>query len=305
MSTAKILALVGQEEHPSYKTLLHDEVSDFIQGLAKRSYIDPPLPPNTDLTDAEEEEIQGQLHDVFDLPFKTRQIIWLAFSASYLTPLVSQLLKLSQTIQPKGFNTLFQTLSFVPDNGPERYFRQFLHSPQARGLPNAFARAILRGIDYKGPDGIEGIGRLMLNLVTWCDQKQSDDKRSPFDAELRIKLSDWFNERRKTNPVFIEYCSGWRVNSMAKAILFLDQLRDPGFKTSSGLPLAIEERLSGDALDCRPGECTRMVIIPCTNCKCVRYCSAACQEIGWKRGHQYRCFEPNYEASMSDNLFLQ
>jgi hypothetical protein len=99
---------------------------------------------------------------------------------------------------------------------------------------------------------------------------------------------------------------------MLKAVLFLDFARDPGplgfgliVRTSSGLPSALESRLTSDGLDCRPGECTGRPTMQCMSCKSVRYCSPACQVIGWKRGHKHRCFEPNYEVSSNDILFLK
>lgn len=66
MTTSNLLALDGQEMISSYKKMLLSEVSSFNKELSRRARIQPPLLPNTDLTEDEWKEVQTQVRLLFE-----------------------------------------------------------------------------------------------------------------------------------------------------------------------------------------------------------------------------------------------
>jgi hypothetical protein len=192
----------------------------------------------------------------------------------------------------------------VPAHEPERYFRQFLHSPQASGLPNSVAGAFIRGIESRHPGGIESKGRLLLNLIVWCDGKQSDDGRSPFDSNVRKDLETTLDHLLNNDPPIVEYIKKNQNSSLIRALVYLQMSAygaGPRDSAMEQLRPQLAAGHTGTGLDYRPRACDEEPVMRCANCKSVRYCSAACQEIGWRGGHNFRCSKPTYEISSAVN----
>lgn len=280
------------------------------QDLAKNARLDQPLPPDTDLTNAEQKEIQDQVRLILPgfvyyitvsnfarfqiramaaLPTFAVVDFWSAFAAHHLGKLASALRSLSHTTQIHALSTLIQIFSLLPDPKSEPYFRGFLQSPKSNGLATLVAVAFVLGIEWKRPSGPGQICGLINHFLIWDKSSQGDDGKAPIDSEVRTELAkklDLFLEEPKFNqlpePQRVEI---QRLRDTLKAIEA--QPEDKYLRST-------REHLEGQANYCAKESCLEDAESTCARCKSVKYCGKKCQTWHWKNGHKLRCFQATY-----------
>ncbi|KZV82810.1 hypothetical protein EXIGLDRAFT_754727 [Exidia glandulosa HHB12029] len=270
------------------------ETVGLVSLLAHNARLDNPLPANTDFTDDEFKEVQTQLNAFMMLPPSMRPYIYITFSAKELPGLVRVLRTLSRTTQRKAFSTLIQILSLLEDPKRDPYFRRFLRSPHAAGLPNIIADAFVQGIDWLRPSGPGHISSLIITTLQWCDPELGDDKRASVDASIRQALITKMT-------AFISAADFGRLDELQRietqrllgTLQSIDNMQGP----PEGPPGWFMNHTYNWLIEGIPGQEECAVCMEedhtswCSRCKTVKYCGTACQTKDWKEGHKLRCFE--------------
>jgi len=255
--------------------------------LAFNARLEVPLPPDTDLTEAEQTEIQTQIHAILVLPQFAIDDFWSAFAANHLGALASAIRTLSLTTQRHALSTLIQILSLLPDPATEPYFRKFLrNSPQSNGLATLIASAFVRSIEWKRPSGPGKICTLIIHFLQWCDTSRGDDGKACIDAEVRTALAKKL-ELIKTNPNFEQLPQLQRVevDRLLGILKTIEHMPDNSLLSST------RQHLEKQLDHCTNPSCDKEADLTCSRCKSIRYCGAKCQKWHWRNGHKLRCFQ--------------
>lgn len=265
------------------------EAISLVELLAKNLKLLDPLPSDTDLTDADEKEIQSQINAMLILPPFAVLDFWSAFAAHHLGQLATSLRALSRTTQPRAFSTLIQVLSLLPDPKTEPYFRRFIQSPQYADLANIIADGFVQGIRWKRPSGPGQICCLIIHFLFWGNSTKGDDGKASIDADVRTKLA------RKLDALI-----GTPEFERLPEIQRVDIERLHGIlKCIEGMPAdyylsSTRSYLEGQVDNCGRSSCDEEAELACSKCKTVRYCGKKCQTWHWKNGHKLRCFQVAY-----------
>jgi hypothetical protein len=276
--------------------------------LAKNARIDDqPLPPDTDLTQTEQDKVgtqvsidlyitsqaypkRVQLHAILVLPRFAIDDFWSAFTANHLSALTSAIRALSFRTQRQALSTLVQILSLLPDPSVNPYLRRFLcQSSQSNGLATLVSDAFVRSIAWKRPSGPGQISSLIINLFVWNDTSRGDDGKAPVDADVRRALVERL-DILKASPRYDQIEETQRVQ-MERLWKMLNAIEN----TQGDLCLSTTRQLLEQALDrCTNPSCGKDADLTCSRCKSMRYCGIECQKWHWRNGHKLRCFQTTF-----------
>lgn len=218
----------------------------------------------------------------------------IAFSANYLPALATALRTLSLDTQRKAFSTLLQILSMLPDPEVDPYFRRFLGSPHANGLPTLVASTFVRGVDWLRPSGPGNLCNLIFYMLVWCDPAMGDDGQTSIDKHPRDALANKVtNIQGEPNFARLDARQRAMVERLVKALNTLEHTPKAGMPAP--MWLASQRELAEDAVrglnDCTVCREEDEELSLCSKCKMVKYCSKECQLRAWREGHKIRCFD--------------
>ncbi|KAJ7140020.1 hypothetical protein C8R43DRAFT_1131761 [Mycena crocata] len=260
--------------------------------LASNAHVraDSPLPPNTDLSESDQKEVQAQIPAILILPPEAISIFWGVFAAKHLTDIAVSLRTLSHATQRQAMSTAIQILSLMPDPKQQPYFRKFLRNPDAcKGLPTIIARAFVKGTTWKRPSGPGYHCTLIIHTLFWCDPTLGDDGKASVDAAVRVELAaalqSMIDDPRTADLGQHQAVEIRRLHGILRAV---EAMPEAHYLDSTRRHL--EDQLDvceGDLCDEEPG-------LSCSKCKTARYCGKECQAWHWKNGHKVRCFKTDY-----------
>ncbi|KAG8683236.1 hypothetical protein FRC08_014454 [Ceratobasidium sp. 394] len=264
-----------------------NEVTAFNDMLVKITHIDQPLPPDTDLTEEEDKESQTQLRAVLAKPSEIVEFIWAAFCAKHLNKMANILRTLSLENQPKAFATYVQIMSLFPEPSTEPYWRMFLCSPDSNGITNIVGNAFVQGVRWRHPSGPGFICGTLIELLTWCDTSQGDDKKASMDSAIRKAVA------RKTREIMasdsfqrLDENQQGEIQRLGDVLDLIENEPEDSYLSSTKDKMIDEmERLCGNE------DCNDVPIEKCERCQSVEYCDRLCQLKHWEKEHKVRCFE--------------
>ncbi|KAI0315911.1 hypothetical protein OF83DRAFT_307946 [Amylostereum chailletii] len=167
------------------------------------------------------------------------------------------------------------------------YFRKFLTSPLAVGLPDFVASAFADG------DGLEWMQRhsgpgyvcsLLSHMVRWCDVAMGDDKQAAISLPQRTAVLRKIADIRADEAAFKSLDKRQR------------ELEIPFLEGTLKQRSHLEGRIPGVAycgLDTCMEDTEDDELQACSRCKMVKYCGRECQTKAWKT-HKFRCFAPTF-----------
>lgn len=209
--------------------------------------------------------------------------MYLAFSAKYLVALVAALRALSRATQSKAVSAYIQILSLLPDSKENPYFRKFLSSPSAVGLPNLVTSNFVQGIDWPGPGHFSA---LLIHLLFWCDISMGDDERASIDKATCDTLATGIRDLHSQPDITsLPELGRVELERLAGILNAIEQM--PGGHYLKSTQEYLQEQVHGQD-ECIV--CMDDAEMLCSQCKSVRYCSKECQMKAWKGGHKRRCW---------------
>ncbi|KAF7290706.1 MYND-type domain-containing protein [Mycena indigotica] len=271
------------------------EMTSLADMLAKNAHLTPEtaLPPDTDFSDVDHQEVYAQIGALGVLPREALDIFSSVFAAAHLPNLAAALRRLSAVTQPRAMTATMHIFSLIPDPKHQPYLRKFLRNTDAsKGLGNIIADGLIRGLTWGAPAGFDAHCTLIIHTLFWCDPT-GDDGKASIDAEIRDKLAKVLDDILaredvqaipRVKRVDIERLRGLLdpVEAMPAAH-FLDSTRQH-----------LEGQVDMCAGDSLERMCDEEPALVCSRCKVVKYCGAACQNWHWKHGHKAHCHPTNY-----------
>ncbi|KAJ7086356.1 hypothetical protein B0H15DRAFT_346006 [Mycena belliarum] len=250
-----------------------------------------PLPADTDLSDADQKEVQAQIPAMLALPPAAISIFLNAFAAHHLNDIAVSLRRLSHATQPQAMSTAIQLLSLVPDPKEQPYFRKFLHNSAAvKDVPTIIAKAFVKGILLNEPSGPGHHCTLMIHTLFWCDPSLGDDGKASIDADVRAALVPAIESVVKSpRAADMEQLQLVELQRLLGILNVIEQMPGAHYINST------RGYLEGQVDMCAGRNmCDEEPELACSKCKTLRYCGKECQAWHWKHGHKVRCFKTDY-----------
>ncbi|KAJ7725198.1 hypothetical protein B0H16DRAFT_284328 [Mycena metata] len=272
------------------------KVSEFLPeviSLASNAHLKAasPLPVDTDLSEADQKEVQTQIAAILILPPEAISVFWGAFAANHLLDIAVSLQRLSHATQREAVSTAIQILSLIPDPKEQPYFRKFLRNSTAcKDIPNIVANAFVKGTTWKKPSGPGNHCTLIIHTLFWCDPSLGDDGKASVDAGIRAalveELQKVLDHPRAAEMPRLQLVEVQRLQGILGAIESMPEAHYLN-STRGYLEGQVDDFCDGD-------ECEEDPELSCSKCKTTRYCGKECQTWHWKNGHKVRCFKTDY-----------
>ena len=272
--------------------------------LAKNLKLLDPLPADTDLTDADEKEIQSQVRKMLDLDsvhhFSTLLYVIPDKCDAHLVSIChTRLLECirssspgptrnipSQSLSHNAASCLFDPppSSFSPPRPKNRTILSQVPPIACADLPTIVADGFVQGIQWKRPSGPGQICCLIIHFLFWGNSTKGDDGKASINADVRTKLAERLGSLIGT-PQFEQLPQIQRVD--------IERLHGI-LKAIQGMPedyylRSTRSYLEGQLDECGRTSCDEEAVLACSKCKSVKYCGKKCQTWHWKNGHKLRC----------------
>ena len=185
-----------------------------------------------------------------------------------------------------------QVLSLLPDPDVNPYFRNFLRSSCALGLPELIARHLIQGINWISPSGPGHVCILVTNLLIWYDVGPGCGDKVPIDPGTRAKLATALRNIQSAKGT-TDYPA--KITDLARdrlaIILKLLEGSPADSLCARDYLLSIRQRLEKGIPDLHGClVCKVNAELLCSQCGWARFCNKLCQAKAWENGHQLECF---------------